>query len=101
MDDKYKDISVDLDLDDGSTVTCDTITVLKVDGKDYIALLPRESEDEVWFYGLKGEITDDTVEPELIYIDDDEEYEAVTDAFDEYLDELEFAELADDDDEQA
>ncbi len=95
----YSQISVDLDLDDGRSVTCDTITVLKVDGKNYIALTPRDNEDEVWFYGLEGDITDETVEPELIYIDDDEIYEAITDAFDEYLDSLDFDELSDPDEE--
>lgn len=91
----YSEISVDLDLDDGRTVTCDTITVLKVDGRDYIALNPRDNEDEVWFYGLKGDLSDENVEPELIYIDDDDTYEAVMDAFDEYLDTLEFDETDD------
>ena len=94
----YSNISVDLDLDDGRTVTCDTITVLEVNGQSYIALMPREEnvseEDaEIWFYGLKGDIEDDDKEPELIYIDDDETYEAVIDAFDEYLDELDFEEM--------
>ncbi|MBQ9568388.1 MAG: DUF1292 domain-containing protein [Lachnospiraceae bacterium] len=97
---EYSDISVDLDLDDGRTVTCDTITVLEVDGKRYIALAPREDntdpEDaEIWFYGLNGDIEDEDKEPELIYIDDDETYDAVIDAFDEYLDELDFEELDD------
>ena len=32
-------------------------------------------------------------EPVLEYIDDDEEYEIVSDAFDEYLDNVEFDEL--------
>ena len=93
----YSDISVDLDLDDGRTVTCDTITVLEVDGKRYIALAPREdnTDPEIWFYGLSGDIEDEDKEPELIYIDDDETYDAVIDAFDEYLDELDFEELND------
>ncbi len=87
----YSEITVDLDLDDGRTVTCDTITVLEVDGKNYIALAPRDSEEEIWFYGLSGDLDDDN-DPELIYIDDDDTYDAVMDAFDEYLDTLEFEE---------
>ena len=34
-------------------------------------------------------------EPELGYIEDDEEYEAVADAFDEFLDAAEFDEIVD------
>ncbi|MBO6112512.1 MAG: DUF1292 domain-containing protein [Lachnospiraceae bacterium] len=97
------EIVVDLDLDDGTTVTCDFVTILEVDGKNYIALTPRIEGDEddidVWFYGLEGDIEDLSKEPELIYIEDDEVYEMVTEAFDEYLDTLEYNEmLAEDDD---
>ena len=63
--------------------------------KDYIVLLPLDedgqaSEGEVWFYGYKEDENDPDIEPELIYIEDDEEYDAVADAFDEYLDNEEF-----------
>ena len=101
-DDNTKDegeIVVELDLDDGRTVTCDFVTVLTVDGKNYIALTPRTDDDDdeidVWFYGLEGDVEDLSKEPELIYIEDDETYEKVTDAFDEYLDTLEFNEMMD------
>ena len=36
---------------------------------------------------------DPNAEPELSYIDDDDEYENVADAFDEYLDTVEFDEI--------
>ena len=38
---------------------------------------------------------DPNIEPELIYIDDDDEYESVADAFDEYLDNEEFEMMKD------
>ena len=90
-----EEMSVTLDLDDGTSVECTIITILEVDGKDYIALLPMVDEEddlygEVWFYGYKENPNDTNEEPELIYIEDDDEYEAVVDAFDEYLDECEF-----------
>ena len=93
-----EEMSVTLDLDDGTTVECTIITILEVDGKDYIALLPMVDEDddlygEVWLYGYKENPDDPNEEPELIHIDDDAEYEAVSDAFDEYLDTQEFDEI--------
>ena len=89
------DMTVELELDDGRTVNCAIVTILTVGEKDYIILLPldedgQSSEGEVWFYGYKEDETDPNVEPELFYIDDDNEYEAVADAFDEYLDNEEF-----------
>lgn len=93
-----EEMTVDLELDDGTNVTCAVITILTVNAKDYIVLLPLdengENQDgEVWFYGYKEDESDPNSEPELIYIEDDEEYEAVSDAFDEYLDNQEFDEL--------
>ena len=93
-----EEMSVTLDLDDGTSVECTIITILEVNGKDYIALLPMVDEDdelygEVWLYGYKENPGDPNEEPELIHIDDDAEYEAVSDAFDEYLDTQEFDEI--------
>lgn len=89
------DMTVELELNDGRTVNCAIITILTVNDKDYIVLLPLDEEGnsgegEVWFYGYKEDENDPNVEPELVYIDSDEEYEAVADAFDEYLDDQEF-----------
>lgn len=92
-----EEMIVTLDLDDGS-VDCAVVTIITVEGKDYIALMPLdengENEDgEVWFYGYKENPDDPNEEPELIYIEDDAEYEKVEEAFDEYLDNCEFDEL--------
>lgn len=91
-----EEMTVSLDLDEG-TVVCRIITILTVDGNDYIALQPLDDdgnpdEDTVWFYGYSENPNDPNEEPQLRYIDDDEELEAVYDRFDEYLDELEFDE---------
>ena len=96
-----EEMTVELELEDGTNVTCAVITILTVDEKDYIVLLPLdedgENEDgEVWFYGYSENPDDPDEEPELTFIEDDEEYEKVTDAFDEYLDNCEFDELVDD-----
>lgn len=93
-----EEMTVELELDDGTVVTCAIITILTVEKKDYIVLLPLdengENEDgEVWFYRYSEDENDPNVEPVLDFIDDDEEYEKVTDAFDEYLDNVEFDEF--------
>lgn len=98
-----EEMTVDLELDDGSSVTCAVVTILTVAGKDYIALLPLDengdnADGEVWFYRYSENLDDPNEEPELGYIDDDDEYEAVADAFDEYLDASEFDELVGEDD---
>ncbi len=97
-----EEMTVDLDLEDGTSVTCAVITILTVSDQDYIVLLPLDesgenTEGEVWFYRYSENPNDPNEEPELTYIEDDEEYEAVADAFDEYLDSAEFDELIDDD----
>ena len=95
-----EEMTVDLDLEDGTSVTCAIITILTVSDQDYIVLLPLDesgenTEGEVWFYRYSENPNEPNEEPELAYIDDDEEYEAVADAFDEYLDSAEFDELVD------
>lgn len=93
-----EEMTVELELDDGSMVNCAVVTILTVETKDYIVLLPLneegENEDgEVWFYRYSENPDDPDEEPVLDYIEDDDEYEKVSDAFDEYLDNCEFDEL--------
>ncbi len=93
-----EEMTVELELEDGSIVNCAVITILTVEEKDYIVLLPLndkgENEDgEVWFYSYSENPDDPNEEPELGYIADDAEYEKVADAFDEYLDNCEFDEI--------
>ena len=95
-----EEMTVDLELGDGSKVACAIVTIMTVQGKDYIALLPLDengenTDGEVWFYGYYENPDDVNEEPVLSYIEDDEEYEIVADAFDEYLDNVEFDELID------
>ncbi len=84
---------ITLQLEDGD-VDCAIVATFPVNGKDYIALLPTEpygdfEEGEVFLYGY--EVIDEE-EIELIDIEDEDEYEAVADAFDQLLDEEEFNE---------
>ena len=89
-----EEMTVELELEDGTVVNCAIITILTVEAKDYIVLLPLdedgENEDgEVWFYGYSENPDDPNEEPIL---------EKVADAFDEYLDSCEFDEIIDDND---
>lgn len=98
-----EEMTVELSLDNGQEVTCAVITILEVEGQDYIVLLPLdekgENQDgEVWFYRYSENPDDPDEEPELDYIDNDEEYEKVAEAFDEFLDDQEFDELTAEDD---
>lgn len=93
-----EEMTVELELEDGAKIVCAIITILTVQEKDYIVLLPLDengenTDGEVWFYHYSEDENDPDAEPELSYIEDDEEYEAVADAFDEYLDAQEFDEL--------
>ena len=93
-----EEMTVELELDNGEIVSCAIITILTVDQKDYIVLLPLDengnNEDgEVWFYRYFEDENNPNAEPSLSYIDNDEEYENVADAFDEYLDNVEFDEI--------
>ncbi|WMJ75714.1 MULTISPECIES: DUF1292 domain-containing protein [unclassified Sedimentibacter] len=86
-------------LEDGTEMECAIIAIFPVGEKDYIALLPLENQEdgEVFLYGFE-EHEDGSFE--LLSIESDEEYEKVTTAFDEILDEAEIDELLDDEDEE-
>lgn len=87
--------TVELELDDGRNVVCEILTILTVQGKDYIALAPSEGEEdgEVWLYKMIDHPEDPKKNPDIEWIADDEEYELAADAFDEWLDEVEFEEM--------
>lgn len=89
-----EEATVTLELDDGTSVECDVLTIFPVGENDYIALLPLEGEaaeeGEVYLYKY---MESEEGEPSLDNILDDDEYEAVADAFDELLDSQEYDEL--------
>lgn len=92
-----EEMTVTLNFDDGD-VTCSVVTIMTVEEKDYIVLLPLdengENEDgEVWIYRYSENPEDPNEEPVIEYIEDEDEYEKVEDAFDEFLDSVEFDEL--------
>lgn len=91
-----EELTVTLTLDDGSELECVVLTIFPAGDNDYIALLPmdqsEEEEGEVYLYRYSE--TEDG-QPNLENIESDEEYELVSDAFDEFLDSQEYDELVD------
>ena len=85
--DDESDMQVTLSLDDGSEVECAILTIFELEEQNYIALLPLDEdgneneEGEVFIYRY--------FEDE----EDDEEYEAVADRFDELLDEAAYEDM--------
>lgn len=96
MEDDPDDFRVTLDLDDGRTLECAILTILEVADQDYIVLVPLDENDEP---AEEGEVfiyryyEDEDGNAALENIEDDEEFERVSERFDEFLDEQEFNEL--------
>ena len=95
-----EDLFVTLTLDDDTEVDCLVVSIFEAEnGQDYIALLPTEGpeneEGEVYLYRYKVEGNN---EPVLENIESDEEYELVSEAFDEELDAMEYEELYEEED---
>lgn len=99
MEEPEEEMTVTLDLDDGTQLECVVLTIFEAGGRDYIALLPIEGaeaeEGEVYLYRY---LEDEDGNPSLDNIENDAEYEIVEEAFDELLDEQEYDELVDEDD---
>jgi len=89
--------TVTLSLDNEEQCECMILKIFPAGEYDYIALLPLEGadaeSDSVYLYRYKE--TDD--EPILENIDSDEEYEIVSEAFNEELEAMEYEEIAFDD----
>ena len=85
-----QEMFVTMDLDDGSQLECQILTIFDVDNQNYIALVPVDNDEEVIFYRY---FEDEEGNPSLENIDSDDEFDAVSDRFDELLDEEEFDQM--------
>ncbi len=97
--DMEEDLTITLSLEDGD-IECDVITVLEAGENSYIVVTPTDGmyqgeEVDYWIYRYHEE----NGEPVLECIEDEQEYEIAADAFDEYLDTLDFDALLGSDDE--
>ncbi len=95
---EQEETTVTLTLDDDSTLECVVLNIFEAGDKEYIALLPMEgpaAEDgEVYLYRYTE---DADGKPDLENIEDDDEFELVSDAFDELLDAAEYDEIVGED----
>lgn len=86
--------TITLFTDDGE-IECAILTTLELNGKEYVALTALDEEgdysEDVWFYEFKEDVSGKD-DHELIYIEDEEEYDQVIDKFEEWLDTCEFEE---------
>lgn len=100
MEDDDSEMLVTLTLDDGSEVECSILTIYECEEKDYIVLFPL---DENGNENEKGEVfiyrysEDKDGNPYIENIEDEDEYEAAEERFDELLDEAEWDALLKDD----
>ncbi len=91
VDDDDDDVMVTIELDDGSELDCEILTIFDVGDQDYIVLLPVDemgeplNDTEVLIYRYNED--PETGEPTLDNIASDEEYEAVGKRFEEIQDE--------------
>ena len=91
------DLTVTVELDDGTEMECMALTIFDLDNQNYIVLLPLDkdgnpAEEIVYIYKY---FEDEEGLPSIENIEDDEEYEAAADRFDELLDEELFDEMDD------
>ena len=98
MGSKYSDDTSDdlvvLTLDGNETVECAVVGIFEApNGREYIALLPNDGKDadtgQVYLYRYSETDTEEP-EPILENIEEDDEFEIASDAFDEFLDVMEF-----------
>lgn len=97
IDSEFKDRdTMTLSLEDGSELECIVLAVFPVNNRQYIALLPMndkggvDEDAQVFLYRFQ-ELENDEIE--LENIEDDDEFELVSDYFDEMLDDEEFNDL--------
>lgn len=94
--DDMSDLRVTLNLDDGSTVECEIETIFDLGDQNYIVLFPLDENDEPIEEGeffIYRYFEDEEGNPSLENIEDDDEFDAVVDRFDELLDEAEFDDM--------
>lgn len=85
-----QEMYVTLDLDDGSQLECQIVTIFEANDQNYIALAPTDNDEEIIFYRY---FEDEEGNPSLENIENDDEFDMVIDRFDELLDEEEFEEM--------
>lgn len=89
-------LTVTLTLDNDEELECAVLTIFETDSRQYIALLPLNSEGEsddgqIYLYRLIDHGEEE--EPGLENILDDDEFERVSEIFNEWMDEQDFGDI--------
>lgn len=89
-----EELFVTITLEDDSEVECQVLTIFEVEGQDYIVLLPVDDDEdaeegEVYIYRY---FEDEDGEPGLDNIESEEEFEMVSEVFDQIVEDGEFDE---------
>ena len=91
-----EDVMVTLELDDGTQLPCEILSIFDIDDQSYIVIEPQEQaldpetdEYDIFVYRYFEEGDNYRLEN----IDNDEEYERVADRLDEMMDEAYFDEM--------
>ena len=89
VDENDTDVMVTLDLDDGTTLDCEILTIFDIGSQNYIVLLPVDENGTPYDYEnvvIYRYFEKDDGEPYLDNIKDDDEYELVAKKFQELQD---------------
>ena len=73
---------ITLEFDDGVELECEIMGVFDFEGKEYIALIPDDGTDDVYLYGYK-EVGEE--EFELVDIEDEDEFNAAIEVFEQLV----------------
>ena len=89
-------LTVTLTLDNDEELECAVLTVFEADNRQYIALLPLDEsgdndDGQVYLYRLTDNGEDE--EPGLENIQDDDEFERVSDVFNDWLEQLDMEDI--------
>lgn len=84
-----QEMTVTLYLDNDEELECQVLCTFPVNGREYIALLPMTEEDDAPVYLYRYALGEDQ-EPLIDMIADDDEFDAVSDAYEEWLDTQEY-----------
>ena len=89
-------LSVTLTLENDEELECAVLTIFETDGREYIALLPLDEngdndDGQVYLYRFIDNGEDK--EPGLENIIEDEEFERVSEAFNDWMEEQDFGDI--------
>ena len=85
-----REMFLTVELDEGGEETFQIMKVFEAAGQDYIAVCPTDGSEDIYFY---RHFEDAAGNPSIGNIESDEEFELVTDAFDQLLDDEEFDQM--------